>query len=383
MRLAYCTNVHPGETVAAVRESLDSVTTEVKAAVSPDAPLGVGLWLAHDVARALATDGLARDEFRRFLVARGLHAFTLNAFPYGGFHRARVKEQVFRPSWAEPARAEYTIQCAEVLAALLEDGEEGSISTVPLGMVAAGFTAPDRGAAVAALRATADRLLRIADGTGRRIVLSLEPEPCAALDTIAAATRFLDAEVFAGDADPRRAVLGVCIDACHEAVLFQDPAATVAACVDTGVRVGKVQVTSALQVERPALHADAIARLRSFDEGRYFHQASSRLSDGSVEVASDLEPFFIGRALDPSVEVARVHFHVPVFAAPTGALRTTRDELAALLGAVRDAALTDQFEVETYTFEVVPEAERAALGASSLAGAIARELEWTRAALSA
>jgi hypothetical protein len=367
--------------VVEVRETLDSVTTAVKASVSPDAPLGVGLWLAHDVARELADDVAARDDFRRFLDARGFHAFTLNAFPYGGFHEVRVKERVFRPSWAEPARAEYTMRCAEVLATLLDAGEEGSISTVPLGMSVAGFTALDRDAAVAALRTTADRLRRLADSTGRRIVLSLEPEPCAALDTIAAATRFLDADLFVGDEDARREVLGVCIDACHEAVLFQEPAVTVAACVDAGVRVGKVQVTSALQVRRPAEQELAIARLRTFDEGRYFQQAAARFSDGTVEVAPDLEPFLVGRARDPSVEVARVHFHVPVFAAPSGALSTTRDELVALLHAVRDAGLTDQFEVETYTFDVVPAEERAALGAGSLAGAIARELEWTRATL--
>ncbi len=381
MKLGYCTNVHPGETVAAVRETLDSVTVDVKAAFSPDAPLGVGLWLAHDVARELASAVEARTDFRRFLDERGLAAFTLNAFPYGGFHVDRVKERVFRPSWAEASRAAYTDDCATVLAALLDEGEVGSISTVPLGMAAAGFGAGDREAATAALRATADRLLALADASGRRIVLALEPEPRAALQTVGEAARYLDREVFDGDGDPRRDVVGVCVDACHEAVLFQSPAETVAACADAGVRVAKVQVSSALELRRPADHPDAVERLRGFDEGRYFHQAAVRRTDGSIEVVPDLPEFLAGAAADPAVEVARVHFHVPVFAAPDGPLGTTRDALEELLAAVRAAEATDRFEVETYTFGVVPEAERAALGASSLAGALARELEWTRGVL--
>ena len=380
-RLGYCTNVHPGETVDAVEETLGSVTAEVKRQCSPDASLGVGLWLAADVARALAGDGARRAAFRAFLAEHEFAPFTLNAFPYGGFHEARVKERVFQPSWADPARLRYTLDCADVLAALLPEGETGSISTVPLGMRAAGFTDGDRVASVRALRVASDRLGEIEGETGRRIILAVEPEPRAELETIAETAAFLDREVFEGRDDVARRTLGVCIDACHEAVLFQPPEATVAACVNHGISVGKVQVTSALEIRRPAGDPAAVARLTTFDEGRYCHQVASRRS-GEVVVDGDLESFLASRARDPEVDVARVHFHVPVFAAPGGGLSTTRAELERLLAAVLAAELTDQFEVETYTFGVVPDAEREALGAASLAGAIARELEWTRAALS-
>ena len=380
MRLGYCTNVHPGETVEAVEETLGSVTVDVKRRVSPDAPIGVGLWLAAGVARTLAADAGRRAAFADSLETRGIAPFTLNAFPYGGFHEARVKERVFRPSWATSARLDYTRDCARVLAALLPPGATGSISTVPLGMRAAGFSDADRAAATAALRAFADELATLESETGRRVVLALEPEPRAELETIAQAATYLDEEVFGGGGAAARRHLGVCIDACHEAVLFQPPETTVEACVARGVTVGKVQVTSALELARPASSPDAVSRLATFDEGRYFHQVAARRPEG-VEVWPDLDAFLRGGATDDAVEVVRVHFHVPVFAAPEGGLTTTRGELARLLRAVTAAGLTDQFEVETYTFGVVPLEEREALGADSLAGAIARELEWSRDAL--
>src|SRR5574337_970983 len=64
---------------------------------------------------------------------RGLSCHTLNAFPYGDFHSRRVKENVYLPDWADSRRLEYTIDCARILAELLPEGTDGSISTLPLG----------------------------------------------------------------------------------------------------------------------------------------------------------------------------------------------------------------------------------------------------------
>src|SRR5690606_40700204 len=73
-----------------------------------------------------------RAWLRAVLDERGLQVHTLNAFPYGGFHADVVKLDVYTPTWAQPARLAYTLECAEVLADLLPDGVAGSISTLPL-----------------------------------------------------------------------------------------------------------------------------------------------------------------------------------------------------------------------------------------------------------
>lgn len=66
----------------------------------------------------------------RALQRTGQYCFTLNGFPYGGFHAPSVKAGVFQPTWADTARCDYTIDLATILAELLPDVSVGSISTL-------------------------------------------------------------------------------------------------------------------------------------------------------------------------------------------------------------------------------------------------------------
>src|SRR3954447_8453930 len=129
--LSYCTNVHPGRSLAEVVAGLDDFTVPVRENLGE--PLAAGLWLAQPVIEELVSPGDAVERFASGIADRGLTCFTLNAFPYGDFHGPRVKENVYIPDWADPRRLEYTSRCAEVLARLMPVGCEGSISTVPLG----------------------------------------------------------------------------------------------------------------------------------------------------------------------------------------------------------------------------------------------------------
>ena len=125
--LSYCTNVHPGRSVAEVEAGLDRYTVPVQRAFGH--PLAAGLWLAQPVvSELLATSGGA-GRFAAGLARRGLTCHTLNAFPFGDFHSVRVKENVYLPDWSNGARLKYTEQCADVLAVLLPRGGAGTIST--------------------------------------------------------------------------------------------------------------------------------------------------------------------------------------------------------------------------------------------------------------
>lgn len=377
IRLAYCSNVHPAETLAGIESELDRVAVKVRNAVARRSRLGVGLWLPHSVVDELLAAPERFDAFAAFLVERKLEVFTLNAFPFGGFHQKRVKDAVFQPSWAEPSRLAYTRRCAEILARFLPEGGYGSISTVPVGLPAVGF---DRVAAVENLRACGRTFAELEQRTSRRIVLALEPEPGALLETVTDAIAFLDGEVFLGADDPLRRHLGVCLDACHEAVMFEDACASLEKLADAGIVLGKLQLSSALEVREPRVQKAALERLRSFDEGRYFHQVAYLRGDGSRAVFSDLPEFFAGIESSDDldgVERLRVHFHAPIFAEPAGALTTTRSELARLVRRARELESTPHFEIETYTFDVIPDAEREALGARDLPSLLVHE--WRQA----
>src|SRR4051812_35872851 len=126
VHLTYCTNIHAGESWPEIRASLDGHVPPIKAAVAPDRPFGIGLRLSGEAAaRARHPGELAA--FRDQLAALGAYVFTVNAFPFGRFHGARVKEDVYLPDWRGVERVRFTADCAAVLAAMLPEGIEGSI----------------------------------------------------------------------------------------------------------------------------------------------------------------------------------------------------------------------------------------------------------------
>jgi len=388
VHLAYCTNIHKGESWAEIRAALEAHLPVVKAAVSPDAPMGVGLRLS-----ALAAEELARGEalsaFRAWLAEQGLYVFTINGFPYGPFHGTRVKEQVYQPDWTRPERVAYTRRLAELLAALLpeEPGLAGSISTVPGTFRPLAADLRVIPSIVANLQRAAADLVGVERRTGRRIALALEPEPHCLLETTEEAVSFLERRLFAAEplavfarladlpfaeAEPAlRRHLGVCLDACHAAVEFEDLEASVGRLRSAGIAVPKLQLSAALEVAE--VGPETAARLARFEDGVYLHQVVERAPDGVLRHFLDLSEAFAELATAHG-RTWRVHCHVPIFHERLEGLGSTQPSLVRLLELQRAQAISDHLEVETYTFDVLPEELRA----PGVDVAIARELRWAR-----
>ena len=76
---------------------------------------------------------------------------------------------------------------------------------------------------------------------------------------------------------------------CHGGVEFEDPVAAFAAFERAGIRVAKLQLSSALRVL--ALNETTAKALKVFDDGVYLHQVVER-RDGALTRYTDLEPAF-------------------------------------------------------------------------------------------
>jgi len=359
VHLAYCANVHAAEDLNGLLDTLRRYAGPVRERLGVPC-LGVGLWLAAPVAEALGRDPGAVDRLRAALTRDGIEVVTLNGFPYRAFSAEVVKRRVYLPDWTEPVRAAYTATLARILAALLpDDVTQGSISTLPLGW----RSRWDRAAGEQARRAltgTAEQLAALEDASGRSIRVGLEPEPGCVVETTAQAVRALEG------LDTSR--LGVCLDACHLAVQFEDAAQAVACLVAADVPVVKTQVAVALRAGR----ADR-AGLAAFVEPRYLHQTRER-ANGAVLGVDDLPEALDGGL--PGADEWRVHYHLPVHMGGAG---STQTELRATLGAVAGgpAPVTHHLEVETYTWGVLPVGSRPADDDGLIAGLTA-ELAWTR-----
>lgn len=371
VHLCYCTNVHPAEDLDGIVAQFDQHAVDIRDRLGVDR-LGLGLWLARDVATALTEDPAALRRLRRELDARGLEVVTLNGFPYRGFQQPVVKRAVYRPDWTRRARLDYTLDLARLLTRLLpDDVDEGSVSTLPLG-----WRTPWQHEQQVAARSHLDeltgQLAKTAADHGRTIRVGLEPEPGCIVETTGQAASQLsgvDSEF-----------LGLCLDTCHLAVGFEEPQRAVDRLAEAGVPVVKTQASCALEVPSPWL-PEARAALESFVEPRFLHQTREATGTHPLGV-DDLDEALAENGQLPGYQPWRVHFHVPLHADPPPPLTSTRPvlsaSLAALLGGGR--ARTNHVEVETYTWDVLPEQHRPAGG---LAEGIAAELDWTRRRLQA
>ncbi len=375
VRLAYCLNVHPARDLEQLEQALERITLPLRERVAHGREFGVGMYLPAGVASVLRSDARALERLRATLRREGLDAFTYNAFPFAGFGESGLKRRVFEPAWWERERAQYTLDVAHLADQLRPEPGPLSIST-HTGAHSAALGGRTRESALAECsRAWRELDLQFERDDLERVYVALEPEPDALIGSMA---ELHAARSVLSDGSRR---VGSCLDACHSAVLFEDPAASVERALAFGAGLVKLQFTSALALREPASRADGREALFALDEPRYLHQLAALGRDDSVTLHADLSS--ARRAFERRDEVLRdarewrCHFHVPVdlaALAPLGLGVTSRyaDELLERVLQRPEAWLRGELhlELETYTWSVLPEAAR---GAGALVDGLERE----------
>lgn len=381
LHLTYCLNVHPGESWADNLAAMRQHTLAIRDRVAPGKPFGLGLRLSRQAAETLSQpEPLA--EFKAFLAGENLYAFTINGFPYGNFHGKPVKTEVYRPDWSTRERLDYTVMLARILAQLVPEGTDGSISTLPLGYH--DLQAPPDKLAVN-LAECAYALHGLRKEAVREIHVGLEPEPDCLLETTRDVIRFIDGPLLAhgvphlasrlscykSEAEViLRRHIGICVDTCHLAIQFENLGDSIARLVKHGIRISKIQLSSALEVSpTPA----ARARLVEFLDPVYLHQVKSRGASPQLDSHPDLAEALESES-DSDFATWRIHCHVPLYFEGDSELRSTACMMDSRFWKKVASAPVSHLEIETYTFNVLPPA----LQAGGLDSSIAREYEWVR-----
>ena len=381
LHLAYCTNVHRGETWRETFDSLNTYTLAVRERVCPKKLFAIGLRLGNRAAHELSEPATLL-QFQRWLTQKNCYVFTINGFPYGQFHGVRVKEQVYLPDWTSPERLAYTNLLFDVLAKLLPAGVDGSISTLPGSFK--GFHLHPEALKTARnnLWHCVEHIAHLTEQTGRKLHLGLEPEPLCLLESSGETIQLFDRLRAEHPRDPRLAEhLGVNYDTCHFAMNFEEPWNALPCLHQHGIRISKIHVSSALKV-RPT--AEVRRALAAFAGDIYFHQVVIRYPDGQRFIYADLnealagEPHTPESAVPESLPEWRIHFHVPLHTPAGAPFETTNDHLLAVLDLLaEDPNLCSHLEMETYMWEALPPELRN----RSLVDRLVAEYEWVLARL--
>ena len=373
LHLAYCTNVHRGETWAETFGSLVEHTLRVKERVQPKGRYAIGLRLSDQASRELA-DPTTLLAFQRWLDEHDCYVFTINGFPFGQFHGTRVKENVYLPDWIDPQRLSYTTRLFDLLARLVPPGVEGSVSTLP-GSFKDFIKSPDQERSIRDnIWKCVEHIAQLSERTERSFHLGLEPEPFGYFENSPETVKFFDQLRDEHPNDPRlKTHLGVNYDTCHFAIEFEEAAAALNQFQQHDIRISKIHLSNALKL-RPT--PAGLHRLAAFADEVYLHQVIVRHSDGSLTRFRDLAP-----ALNSSLATTpaasdewRVHFHVPLQMFPAADLDTTADHVTGLLKCLQaQPQICSHLEMETYTWAVLPEQLRS----RDVTDQIVAEYEWT------
>ena len=388
--LTYSTLVHPGDDWEQMWASLTTYVPKVKARFAHNQRFGVSLRLSASSAQTLAGSAAERDKLKKFLADNGMYLYTVNAFPYGAFKGTLVKEQVYEPDWRSEERTRYTTNVADVLADVCGAGISPSIQSAPLG-----FKPRVTGSDVVA--SYTDHVLRVAahlvaleQRTGCTVTLALEPEPYCFLETTDEAVDYFTHHLYSGTAAETLAKLahipiseahvalrrhvGVVFDICHQAVEFEDIAASLQKLVDAGIPIFKLQEAAALWM--PEVTPAVVDTLRRYSKTIYLTQTVEK-KDGKLTRFLNLEDAFAAFEKSPGPREWRTHFHVPVFLDDLGPFRTTRFAIEDALAFHKKKPLSRQLEIETYTWDMLPEN----LKTGDIVDYVCRELDWVRGQL--
>ncbi|MDC0088005.1 metabolite traffic protein EboE [Akkermansiaceae bacterium] len=345
--LAYCTNIHPAETWEETQSALKKHTLKVRDRVSPHQPYAIGLRLSAIAAKELLSDDNLPD-FKQWLGEENCYVFTINGFPYGAFHGASVKEKVYLPDWSSEDRLIYTKNLFSIIAQLVPEGIDGSVSTLPASFKE--FQA-DELEIFKNLEACAVYIEELSQEYNRDLHLGMEPEPLGHFEnteeTLAFFERMLDSSSTPGLLRKR---IGINYDTCHFALEFDDCYSSLLSFENAGLRISKVHLSSALTLDLASV--DALSSLHAFDEPTYLHQVIIQSRQGDLIRHKDIPQFL---ASPTTTGEARIHFHIPLYSEPEAPLGSTQDHVRRMLEHLKNNPdFCTHFEIETYTWGVLP-----------------------------
>lgn len=376
--LTYCTNIHPGEDWNSHFQELRTYLPAIKSKISPSEKMGLGLRVSNQMSLDLGNRNTLK-EFQEWLGDHQMYVFIINGFPYGQFHDTVIKDQVHTPDWTTSDRVEYTKRLIDILAKILpEDMKTGGISTPPLSYRHWFMDAEQTNEAIETatrnIMLVLEYLHHLHLATGQIIHLDIEPEPDGLLENGQEFIHWYKAILipmaheqlkYKGLDETEvnsivRRHIRLCYDVCHMAVEFENQRELTERLDHLNIPIGRIQLSSALRL--PPSGNPAI--LKTFDESQYLHQVVIRKPTGILEKYKDLGPALEKETDNSPGNEWRIHFHVPLFTQVYGELHSTRDYIDEILDIHRQKPLSDFLEIETYTWDVLPDTLQRPMGES-------------------
>ena len=90
LHLGYCTNIHPGDGWNEVFNNIKKYTISIKNKIYPHYPFGIGLRISNSESEELLKENNL-NILKEYCKEHNIYIFTINGFPFGAFHRKKIK----------------------------------------------------------------------------------------------------------------------------------------------------------------------------------------------------------------------------------------------------------------------------------------------------
>ena len=338
---------------------------------------------------ALSDSETTAENLKALLDEYGLRLDGISAVSISGGR----KEQVHHPDWRTEERLGFMFPAINLGAAFATSEREVGVTTNALSYRR--WIDVDMPGNWAALTLNIIRMVQhmagIHDRTGVTMHIDLEPEPGSVLRDTADVVKFysqwllprggamLSDRMSLGDGSAADTILRhvrIALDTAHAAVVWDDAAASLDAFAEYGIRIGRLQTSSAVEIEVPA---DDLARrelaehLTQFTSPSLLQQVVARM-DGEIVRRFDDLPDAIDVLSESVGQTWRIHTHAPLLADRYGVFTSTREDTAAWLREIATRGIdVGMIELRSANWDVVPHDDR---GPMELM--IMQEAEWVR-----
>lgn len=389
MHVTHAGIIKPVTSFADLQSTISGSLAPINRALREDSPVGVSVRLSQ---AALSDEALTSDSLRAMLNEHGLRLDGISAVSIGG----GAKEQVHHPDWRTEERLGFMFPALNLAAEFATPDHEIGITTNALSYRR--WVDVDMPGNWAALTLNVIRVVQhlvgIHDRTGKVLHIDLEPEPGSVLRDTADVVKFYSQWLLprggamlsdrmqlsngsAGEAILRH--VRIALDTAHAAVVWDDAAASLDAFAQHGIRIGRLQASSAIEIEVP-VETDAqktmAEHLGAFVSPSLLQQVVGWL-DGEIVQRFDDLPDAISAIEASAGQTWRIHTHAPLLADRYGVFASTRAETAAWLREIAGRGVdVGMIELRSANWDVVPHDDR-----GPLESMIMQEAEWVRSLL--
>ncbi len=389
MQIAHAGIIRPNTSFTDIESTVASSLAPINHAINTKSPVGVSMRLSQ---AALSDPALSAESLQALLSEHDLELIGFGAVSIEGGR----KEQVHQPDWRTEERLGFMFPALNLAAEFASPEREIGITTN--GLSYRRWVDVDMPGNWAALTLNVIRVVQhlagIHDRTGVTLHIDLEAEPGSVLRDTADIVRFftqwllprggamLSDRMQLTDISSAEVILRhvrLALDTAHAAVVWDDAAASLDAFAEHGIRIGRLQVSSALEVEVPedaAAQKELAVHLEGFESPNLLQQVVASRDCEIVQRYDDLADA-IAALCESAGQTWRIHTHAPLLADRYGVFTSTREATADWLREIAARGIDVGFiELRSANWDVVPHDDRGPIEVM-----IGAEVEWVRGML--